>query len=446
MNKRFLTLLLALVAIVTGSKAQTDSETPLTLEALETTIVTISTPREITTFYYQRNDKANVTVNYTALKGSNVTSIRLSKGDKLKLWGNCTQYGSSDQEGSTRIDCDGDCYIYGNVMSMYNMDAFASEKVIVSPYTFAYLFRSNTHIKNHSTKALVLPATMLTTGCYRYMFLYCTGLTVAPTLPATTLANGCYLGMFCHCESLTAAPALPATTLAARCYLDMFNGCTRLETAPDLPATTLKDYCYQEMFRGCESLNKAPTILPATEMAIYCYAEMFYGCTSLKTAPQLPATTLADGCYSEMFYQCTGLTTAPNLPATTLTKSCYFAMFSGCTNLTTAPYLSATNLANKSYQDMFHNCSKLNELHCMALQFNSDVSANFLLSVASNGTFYKNPNANDSNLKGGYIGVPTGWSIINDPNASESIRYDLDGNGKVDAADITKLVDYIMSH
>ena len=445
MNKRFLTLLLALVAIVTGSKAQTDSETPLTLEALETTIVTISNPREITTFYYQRNDKANVTVNYTALKGSNVTSIRLSKGDKLKLWGNCTQYGASYASQSTKIDCDGDCYIYGNIMSMFNLNSFPYEKLMNYDYTFAHLFKGNTHIKNHSSKALVLPATTLTKACYRGMFEGCTGLTTAPNLPALALTNSCYEEMFLGCTSLTTAPTIQATTLGDSSCDQMFKGCTSLNTAPKLYATTMAPMCYKGMFADCTSLSKAPE-LPATTLAMWCYNGMFYGCKSLTAAPELPALIMAEGCYWMMFYGCTSLVIAPALPATTLAKTCYYGMFYECTGLTQAPDLLATKLESQSYNCMFYGCTKLDKVRCMATQLGSSYAAMWLKGVASSGSFTKNPYASVEDLTNGEDGIPNGWKVSGFTDVPWNVRYDTNNDGVVNTADVVNLVNYIMSH
>ena len=208
------------------------------------------------------------------------------------------------------------------------------------------------------TAAPVLPAETMGESCYKKMFYGCTGLTTAPELPATTLASNCYENMFSGCTSLTSAPVLPATSLALRCYNSMFSGCTSLTVAPELPATTLASSCYNHMFGGCTSLTNAPN-LPATTLADLCYYNMFSGCTSLTIAPNLPATTLADCCYYNMFSGCTSLTTAPNLPATTLADYCYYNMFSGCTSLTTAPNLPATTLTYSCYYNMFRGCTSL---------------------------------------------------------------------------------------
>ena len=197
------------------------------------------------------------------------------------------------------------------------------------------------------------------------LFRECANLVSAENLvlPATTLAPYCYYGMFFWCTSLTTAPKLPATTLATECYLGMFDNCTSLTTAPELPATTLKYGCYSGMFAGCTSLTTAPSVLPATTLANGCYGRMFVYCTSLTTAPELPATTLADGCYG----------------------------------------------------NMFRNCYNLNYIKCLATDISAtNCTSDWVLGVASTGTFVKNPNMKiwpvDENW---YDGIPRGWTVTN---------------------------------
>ena len=199
------------------------------------------------------------------------------------------------------INCDSQCYVYGNVMSLFKSEGFEN-LTTVTEESLMGLFYGNTNIKNHDVIDLVLPATQLAEDCYAFMFKGCTGLTRAPELPATQLAEDC--------------------------YTSMFYGCTSLTTVPDLPADDLASYC--------------------------CY-KMFYGCTSLTTAPELPATILANSCYNSMFQDCTSLTTAPNLPAEQLANSCYAFMFKGCTNLNSITCL-ATNISeeNCTYDWMNH--------------------------------------------------------------------------------------------
>ena len=364
--------------------------------------------------------------------GTSGTLVDIKKGEVVRLYRYIEGAKSSDPDHFT-INCSVDCYVYGNVMSLYSEDY--AEATTAVPFAFYKLFYGNTHIKNHDEIDLVLPAPTLTKGCYAYMFNGCTGLTRAPELPATQLAKGCYAYMFADCTSLESAPELPAETMAVSCYEGMFNGCTSLTTAPELPAETmavgcyscmfsgcnsletapvlsaetLADYCYFEMFFGCTSLETAPD-LPATQLAEGCYHSMFFGCTSLTTAPELPAETLADDCYAHMFVGCTSLTTAPVLPATSLSEGCYAFMFNGCTGLTIAPELPAETLANRCYHGMFYACTSLNSITCLAIDISaSNCTTDWVDGVAATGTFTKNSTM--SSWSTGSDGIPSDWIV-----------------------------------
>ena len=251
--------------------------TPLTLEVFETGSGKI----------YIENVKSNLTYKKNNVDMGAVTSeINVEAGDVIQFYGNNAAYGTENGVNAMHIFRANDatqpkCYIYGNVMSLISSTGFASLTELTAPYAFSGLFRERaTPIYNHPSEKLLLPATTLTTGCYKAMFENCPYLTEAPELPATTLADGCYWSMFENCTALAAAPELPATTLAEACYCEMFLGCTALTAAPELPATTL---------------------------ASGCYSTMFMGCTGLTAAPELPAATLVEGCYNEMFRNCSNL-------------------------------------------------------------------------------------------------------------------------------------------
>ena len=216
--------------------------------------------------------------------------------------------------------------------------------------------------------------------------------------------------LFYNCQALITAPELPATTLTTECYRSMFQRCTSLTIAPELPATTLAGSCYHEMFKDCTALTIAPE-LPAKTLANYCYGLMFNGCTSLVNAPELPATTLAAYCYREMFNGCTSLIEAPELPATTLTTECYYAMFYNCTNLTTAPEIAAATLAERCCQTMFYNCANLNYIKAMFITTPSNTYTRYWVSGVQtrSGTFVKN-SAAQWNVTG-TEGVPFNWTV-----------------------------------
>ncbi len=155
-------------------------------------------------------------------------TIPVSSGDKVYLKGKAKQWYDPSGPGGASIDSTANINVSGNIMSLLYEDNFKDKVVFPdnSRYTFGMLFSSNKHLC--SAEKLILPATTLAEGCYRFMFNGCTSLTTAPALPATKLAEYCYWSMFNGCTSLTTAPALPATKLVSNCYWDMFSRCTSL--------------------------------------------------------------------------------------------------------------------------------------------------------------------------------------------------------------------------
>ena len=152
--------------------------------------------------------------------------------------------------------------VEGNIMSLINGHNF----VLNSEFSFndtdgypnysplRYIFNNCTNLIN--AQNLVLPANVLYTNCYDYMFYECTKLIYAPKeLPAKVLAPYCYGNMFDGCTSLINAPKLPAVVLDSKCYQYMFYNCTSLHVAPELPALFLTSNCYDRMFRGCTNLS-----------------------------------------------------------------------------------------------------------------------------------------------------------------------------------------------
>ena len=456
MKQKLLFVVMSLVlSLATWAQNEDMLNTPLTLEAIETGIITFNNEAAGSVTYRVNNSYVK------NIESKTIGTIVLCKGDQVAFFGDNDNY-MLDYQTYSNIMCSANCYIYGNIMSLVSSSDYATADKLEGKFTFSKLFRENNYLKNHPSHQLILPATTLAIRCYSGMFERCTGLTEAPKLPATTLAEGCYSGMFSGCTCLTKAPDLPATTLAEWCYSGMFNGCTGLTKAPELPATTLVERCYSIMFSGCTGLTKAPALpattlardcyngmfsgctgltkapelpattlasscyelmfkrctgltkapeLPATKLASYCYYGLFNGCTGLTEAPKLPATTLASSCYHGMFNGCTGLTKAPELPATTLAGWCYKEMFYGCTGLTEAPELPATKLVNDCYYEMFRDCTNLNSVTCLATDISAtNATKNWLDGVSATGTFYKHPNMKDWPTDEN--GIPEGWMVV----------------------------------
>lgn len=357
----------ALLGLLNGTPKQTPAPTeleiPLTLEAIADGSVSIVNPWS--TLKYKINDgelktltvsvQNNMPAAISKKSASSISSpIQISAGDKVAFFANGSENDVNNNKYLT-IKCSSDCYVYGNIMSLLDSSDYKSKTSLTVSGAFAMMFRNNTHIKNHSEKKLLLPATTITSNCYARMFEDCSALTSAPELPATTLAEYCYSGMFSGCEALTSAPALPAKSMAESCYSSMFHGCANLAAAPDLPATSL---------------------------AKSCYSNMFYKCSNLTTAPALPSATLYEKCYEEMFYECKKLEKAPELPAKTLVKECY--------------------------SNMLRGCEKLNYVKCLATSIAaSDATIDWLYNVSGTGTFIK---ANGVDWPTGNSGIPTGWT------------------------------------
>ena len=246
---------------------------PLTLEFPEAGKVTFTKGGNPGELFYSINDGANQLVDDDKLDNG----IDISANQTISFYR--TLSSNLTNNDYYAINCDKECYVYGNVMSLIDPKNYATT-TSVPEFAFARLFSNNDNIKNHKSLDLVLPAIALNYACYYSMFCSCDNLTKAPALPAEIMADFCYCDMFASCTSLTKAPALPATTLAKSCYMSMFFNCYNLETAPDLPAITLAEACYYGMFAGCTSLETAPE-LPAPTLAKSCYHSMFKDCSSL---------------------------------------------------------------------------------------------------------------------------------------------------------------------
>lgn len=249
---------------------------PLTLEASESGVITISNPLNRSIRYGKLPSLASATES----SSSNI-SINVEAGDKVRFWGDNDSYGDYVSDKYLNITCNVPHFIYGDIRSLVSSTAY-SDVTELKKDAFMFLFRGNTQLRNHPSLNLILEATTLGEGCYRGLFYGCTGIYSAPELPATVMSPYCYEFMFADCTSLYLPPELVATSLEAGCYSAMFSGCTRLQSAPDLPVHKLYYACYESMFSGCTSLTTAP-FLPAYDLKPACYSYMFSGCSKLNS-------------------------------------------------------------------------------------------------------------------------------------------------------------------
>ena len=274
--KKIILLLLAVVAMTTKNRAQDMLSTPLSLEAITAGTISMNNPSlSALTIEYSKDGTT-----WTAVNTSPAITIDVAAGDVVRLRGNNEQYGNTPDDHN--ITSTAEVYVYGNIMSLVHATDYATNTRLTNSFAFKNLFCAgysndtdwelitNTTIKSHPTKELLLPS-----------------------------------------------PYVPCS-----CYADMFAGCEALERAPELPATEMDDWwydevtydysdgsidCYMEMFKGCKNLKQGPSILPATQIVHGVYQYMFYGCMSLTKAPELPAAKVADCAYGHMFDGCTSL-------------------------------------------------------------------------------------------------------------------------------------------
>ena len=344
-------------------------EQPLTFEILSAGTIEWTASSSLTkTIQYSLNGGDWTSITSTTAG----TPINVVEGDIVQFRGYNSTYADQGKWNSFV----GSAYFnaYGNIMSLIDGDNFKelTEFTSANAYAFHRLFsgKSDSPTKVLDASSLILPATTLSTWCYKSMF-EDTLLEAAPVLPATTLALDCYRSLFCRTK-LTTSPELPATTMAQRCYMYMFYQTATLTTAPELPATTLAAECYYCMFYECTSLTKAPTELPATTLV-----------------PGSGYTS--QGCYCQMFIRCTSLTTAPDILGDTVpaasTNGCCKMMFAGCTNLNHIKCL-VTNQSTGTHRNNF---------------------GSWVQGVAATGTFVKKAGASWTS---GIGGIPDGWTVI----------------------------------
>ena len=300
-KKRFLSMLVLLVAVVTGAWAQDPAKYKITLaegteDATNWTVpaeaaagspvtATYSGAKKVKSVKAVKVDPKAVPLTIEAITAGSIKvsnlkegmqyslnggaknavttdEIAFNAGDKVQFYGNGTTITSYN---GTKILGSGDgftCKVYGNIMSLVDEENFATATTLSATNACSGLFTGNTTLTDAS--GLLLPATTLTTLCYSEMFNGCNSLTTAPALPSKTLGESCYYKMFYGCSALTAAPELPATTLTGGCYNRMFAACTNLTSAPELKAEKLVGYCYQQMFDGCSKLASVTIMATST--------------------------------------------------------------------------------------------------------------------------------------------------------------------------------------
>jgi hypothetical protein len=114
--KKVLFLFALLCMVVQGAWAQTDRETPLTLEAKTAGMIVINYPKSGMQYSVNGGEKTAVSTDYTQFVINDVAI-----GDKVEFYGtgtSLTSYAYSQIKGTAEY------YVYGNIMSLvdeYNL-------------------------------------------------------------------------------------------------------------------------------------------------------------------------------------------------------------------------------------------------------------------------------------------------------------------------------------
>ncbi|MBR3406269.1 MAG: hypothetical protein IKG92_05160 [Bacteroidales bacterium] len=334
------------------------------------------------------------------------SSIPLSEvGDKVYFRGKATSFKNT---GSNPLLSTGNkaCYVYGDIMFLMCDEKYKPRTAIPTEYAFQGAFKNCTWLRLKEDHKLKLSASTLAKGCYKAMFMGCTGLTKLPY------------------------DLLPAMAVEEEAYYQMFKDCSALTTPPTtLPATTLKDKCYYQMFQNCKALTSAPSF-PGEKGTISgtqnCF-QMFDECTSLKTANGklfTADTQLTDECFHGLFRHCYALNNVPEdfLPSLHMAKWCYRGLFEGAA-FTEGPKLPATELVDECYRFLFNSCKNLNTIRCNAANPNNgSYTTNWVgggVPTSSGFTFYKNSTTtvnsgtDETKWPRGASGIPNNWEVEN---------------------------------
>lgn len=183
------------------------------------------TPTEELDVYFSKNNGP-----WTSYSAATTAEKSVVAGDRIRFKGTNDTYsfkvpqpGGYNRVFSYSLDIQSSEYIvYGNIMSLLFGDNFVGETVLTwkNWNCFHAMF---SHRRCVDARNLVLPATVLSEGCYIEMFMG-SKITVAPELPATVLADSCYLLMFSDCTYLNYVKCLATDISASSCTEHWIEG------------------------------------------------------------------------------------------------------------------------------------------------------------------------------------------------------------------------------
>lgn len=158
----------------------------------------ITSAGQIKWFCNNQQTSNRKTIQYSTDNGSTWTSItsnrsapsiNVTTGDKVLFKGdNSTYMGASNSYYNSFSGSTAGFELEGNIMSLIDSTNFSGLTSLPQTYTFQYMFAGCTGLT--SAQNLVLPATSLVVGCYRYMFQYCRNLNYIKCLATNITGQG----------------------------------------------------------------------------------------------------------------------------------------------------------------------------------------------------------------------------------------------------------------
>ncbi|MBR7012791.1 MAG: BspA family leucine-rich repeat surface protein [Muribaculaceae bacterium] len=253
------------------------------------------------------------------------------------------------------------------------------------------------------------------------MFSGCSGLTSIDLSNLNTAKVTETGGMFMDCSGLTSLDLSNFNTANVTYMASMFRNCTGLRNLDLSNLNTSKVTDMNYMFYNCSSL----TSLDLTDLNtanVTNMSCMFYNCSSLTNLDLSSFNTSSVTSTNQMFVYCTSLTSLDLSSFNTAATQNAYAMFAMCSQLTTI-YVSDlwSTDAMTSYNSMFASCRNL---------------------VGGMGTTYDANHVDKTYAR--IDGGPSNPGYFT-AKGGTALRGDVNGNNEVTIADVSALIDYLLT-
>ena len=163
-------------------------------------------------------------INLTSLPTDYLQSTQLAPSCYKYMFGNCTGLTSvqTDLLPATTLADSCYCGMFSYCRSITSIPDLPARDL--APTCYSHMFDNCSGITEITLVISPESGTIPANAC-SYMFNYCLGLTTVPEnmLPATTLSSNCYKRMFANCRNLTTHMILPAPDLVEGCYVGMYE-------------------------------------------------------------------------------------------------------------------------------------------------------------------------------------------------------------------------------